>query len=57
MEKRRLSNYSIKVILCSHYRSRYKPRDYDKIKSMDLANMQREVTCAAHYNLNRAEVT
>ena len=45
---RRLSNYSIKLILCSHYRSRYNIRGCVKIKNMDFTNIQREVTFAPH---------
>ena len=45
---RRLSNYSIKLILYSHCRSRYKGLCQNKKKSMDLTNIQRGVTFAPH---------
>ena len=52
---RRLSDYSIKLILYFHYRSRYKEQCQNK-KSMDLTNIQREVTFAPHITLNRKTV-
>ena len=44
---RRLSNHSIKMILCSHYRSSY-IRGCVNIESMDFTNIPREVTFAPH---------
>ena len=43
---RRLSNYSFKLISCSHYPSSWKGLYQNKLKRMDLANMQRQVTFA-----------
>ena len=47
-EGRRLSNYSIELILCSHYRSRCKGLCQNKKKNINLINIQREVTFAPH---------
>ena len=46
-EGRRLSNYSIKLILCSRHRSRCKGLCV-KIKSMNLTNIQRDVIFLQH---------
>ena len=45
-EGRRRSIYSIKLIMCSHYRSRYKGLCQNK--KHDFTNIQREVTFAPH---------
>ena len=46
---RRLSNYSIKLILCSHYHSRYKGLCQNK--KHKFTNIQREVTFAPYITL------
>ena len=50
-EGRRLSNYSIKLILCPHYRSRCKGLCQDKKHEFDQHTMGGHF-CAAHMALN-----
>ena len=53
-EGRRLSNYSLKMILCSHYRSRYKGLCQNK--KHEFYQYQREVTFGAEHMALRANV-